>query len=341
MAQPVRQSEGNMNQADRIRACAKELFVEPARRKRQTTLEVVARDVARELGLSNRMPNVCSALQSSKFLEMAGVELLDPKPTKPAATARFRYAIRPSGAAEKPAGALASARRPPAIATMDWREAVPNQPRAARKQPTAGSLLAEDGTPVHFVANPAATPHKPNVAEGIYAALSNSLDKELAKTFSDRLNQFFRDQGIDWQMEGVVQRRGLDSFTHSVKVGESSLSSTGRSRAATELAEAVRDISRRPQPDTTGAVQHAMAALEATARDVTGQTKPTLGQLIDSLELPPPLDTAVAKLWGYASNEARHGREGSTLSAADAELIVGVSGAICGFLATRPTDRRP
>ena len=149
-----------------------------------------------------------------------------------------------------------------------------------------------------------------------------------------RLNQFFRERGIGWQMEeGAIQRRGLESFTHSVKVGERSLSSTGRPHAATELAEAVRDISRRPQPDTTGAVHHAMAALEATARDVTGQTKPTLGQLIGSLDLPRPLDTAVAKLWGYASNEARHGREGSTLSTADAELIVGVSGAICGYLA--------
>ena len=173
-----------------------------------------------------------------------------------------------------------------------------------------------------------------DIAEEIYTALSNDWDDELAETFSDRLNQFFRERGIGWQMEeGAIQRRGLESFTHSVKVGERSLSSTGRSQAATELAEAVRDISRRPQPDTTGAVQHAMAALEATARDVTGQTKPTLGQLIGSLDLPRPLDTAVAKLWGYASNEARHGREGSALSTADAELIVGVSGAICAYLA--------
>ena len=162
-----------MNQADRIRACAKERFVEPARRKKQTTVEIVARDVARELGLSNRMQNICRALQSDKFLAMAGVELLDPKRTKPTATARFRYAIKQSATgAQKPAGALASFHRPPA--TVCREEAGASRPRtpdytlvipcAARKRPDAGRLLAEDGTPVHFVANPSAAPRQPNVA---------------------------------------------------------------------------------------------------------------------------------------------------------------------------------
>lgn len=162
-----------MNQADRIRACAKERFVEPARRKKQTTVEIVARDVARELGLSNRMQNTCRALQSDKFLAMAGVELLDPKRTKPTATARFRYAIKQGATgSQKPAGALASSRCPPATACRE--EAGASRPHtpdytlvipcAARKRPDAGRLLAEDGTPVHFVANPSAAPHEPNVA---------------------------------------------------------------------------------------------------------------------------------------------------------------------------------
>lgn len=173
-----------------------------------------------------------------------------------------------------------------------------------------------------------------DIAEAIHAALSSSWGSGQATMFSERLNQFFREQGIGWQMkEGEILHRGIESFTHSVEVGEKALSSTGRSQAATELAEAVKDISRRPDPDITGAVQHAMAALEATARDVTGQARPTLGKLTGSLELDPPLGVAIEKLWGYASNEARHGREGSTLSIADAELIVGVSGAICGYLA--------
>ena len=35
-------------------------------------------------------------------------------------------------------------------------------------------------------------------------------------------------------------------------------------------AEALRDISRRPEPDVTGSIQHVCAAMEATARDLAG-----------------------------------------------------------------------
>ncbi len=105
--------------------------------------------------------------------------------------------------------------------------------------------------------------------------------------------------------------------------------------AATEMREAFADISRRPEPDVTGAIQHAMTALEATARDVTGQPKPTLGKLVSRLSLPTPLDQGVQKLWGYASDNARHGREGRTVTAAEAELLVTVAGALCAFLVQR------
>ena len=108
---------------------------------------------------------------------------------------------------------------------------------------------------------------------------------------------------------------------------------SGFQRAANELREALGDISRRPVPDSTGAIQHAMAALEATAREVTGQPNPTLGKLVSRLSLPPPLDQAVHKLWGYASDRGRHVREQQTIDATEAELIVSVAGSLCAFLA--------
>lgn len=177
-----------------------------------------------------------------------------------------------------------------------------------------------------------------DIVEAIHDALRDNWTDDSHEAFSSSLNQFFREQGIGWEMEqGRVQYRGAEPFTHAVKEATTALSNTGRSQAAKELAEAVRDISRRPEPDITGAVQHAMAALEATARDIAGQEKATLGKLVDSLGLKPPLDTALDKLWGYASNEARHGRENSALSTDEAELIVGVAGVVCSFLAkTRP-----
>ena len=101
------------------------------------------------------------------------------------------------------------------------------------------------------------------------------------------------------------------------------------------MREALRDISRRPEPDITGSIQHAMAALEATAREVTGQSNPTLGKLVPMLNLPAPLDQAVHKLWGYASERGRHIREQELVDHSEAELIVAIAGALCAFLAQR------
>jgi hypothetical protein len=55
-----------------------------------------------------------------------------------------------------------------------------------------------------------------------------------------------------------------------------------------------------------------MGPLEDLARDVTGDPKATLGEVLkrNPSLLPKPLDTALSQVWGCASNEARHVEEG-------------------------------
>jgi hypothetical protein len=90
--------------------------------------------------------------------------------------------------------------------------------------------------------------------------------------------------------------------------------------------------------DRTGAIQHAIAALECTARDITGEPNATLGTLIAKLNLPKPLDMAVEKLWGFSSDRARHLREGKSVDDDEAELVVSVACAVCAFLSKRAQD---
>lgn len=82
-----------------------------------------------------------------------------------------------------------------------------------------------------------------------------------------------------------------------------------------------------------------MLWLECTARDVTGETDRTLGELIPKLELPKPLDQAIHKLWGFASQHGRHLQEGGTAGDDDAELIVSIACAVSIFLAKRAAFR--
>ena len=57
------------SQTDRVRGYAARHYIEPARRRGDDRVKVVAGDVQREVGLSNRVPLVCNALRSKKFLE--------------------------------------------------------------------------------------------------------------------------------------------------------------------------------------------------------------------------------------------------------------------------------
>ena len=174
-----------------------------------------------------------------------------------------------------------------------------------------------------------------DIAEALYAALIPDHD---TIEFERRLNDFFVENGIGWELRsGRITHRGSEAFAKSTHEVPDRLDESGFPSAANEMREALRDISRRPVPDITGAVQHAMAALEATARKVAGQSKRrTLGQFVPKLDLPAPLDQAVEKLWGYTSQHGRHILEGEQAAElAEVELIVTVAGALCAFLAHR------
>lgn len=176
------------------------------------------------------------------------------------------------------------------------------------------------------------------------------LIEELAKEcsyreedFSDEMNRFFRVSGVGWQLvDNQIEMRGNEVFEIAVRHGQSELYQQGRTTAANELHEALNDLSRRPVPETTGAIQHAMAALECVARDVTG-SKDTLGQLVQRNAglFPPPIDQIVEKAWGYTSNFGRHLTEGQQPQFEEAEMMVGISGVLCRYLSRRvPSAKR-
>jgi len=173
-----------------------------------------------------------------------------------------------------------------------------------------------------------------DIAEAFHRSLRHEFG-DGANAFEHKMNQYFREQGVGWQMDGgQIVYRGSEAFSGATQEAVEVLEQSGRTAAAREIHEALRDISRRPDPDVTGAIQHACAAMEATARDVMGDSS-TFGALTRRLDLPKPLDTAAEKLWGYASNNARHGMEGQQVDTAEAELIVSVACAICTYLAKR------
>ncbi|MCR9282591.1 MAG: hypothetical protein NXH99_12925 [Rhodobacteraceae bacterium] len=173
-------------------------------------------------------------------------------------------------------------------------------------------------------------------AERLYRQIGErDYDGEARQRFQGQLNQLFREQGVGWEMkEGVLVARGSEAFAMATGHATEVMERSGAPTAANEIHEALRDISRRPKADISGAIQHAMAALECVAREVDGSNE-TLGKIIKRLELPAPMDGALDKLWGFASQKGRHLQEGRDPAFEEAELVVTVASAVSVYLLRR------
>lgn len=183
-----------------------------------------------------------------------------------------------------------------------------------------------------------------DVIEAIFAALPGRSDDPFSPSglgesskvrFARDLNAYFIRRGIGWKLvDGEIEIRGPEAFEMAVAPAVRRLDEAGLSTAAGELHEALSDLARRPVPDLTGAVHHALASLECVARTATGDKKATLGEILKRHPevVPAPLDEGLKKLWGYGSDTARHVREGKTPSYAEAELVVITCAAVATYL---------
>lgn len=153
--------------------------------------------------------------------------------------------------------------------------------------------------------------------------------------FAAQVNTFFVKTGVGWQLiDGRIEVRGPEAFEAAVRPVVAQLETAGLHTAAQEIHEALRDLARRPDPDITGAIQHAMAAAECVARKAANDPKATLGEILDRYQelVPRPLDEGLKRIWGYASEMARHLREGRVPSYEEAELAVITSAGVVTYL---------
>ena len=169
----------------------------------------------------------------------------------------------------------------------------------------------------------------------IIEVIIHKLKPEEKKEFVNEINEYFVVNGIGWKIENdQIETRGDEVFETAVKRVESVLETANLQTARTEIKEAIGDLSRRPTPDITGAIQHSLACLECVAREYTGDSKSTLGDLMKKFPgvIPRPLDQAVSKIWGFTSEQGRHLREGQAPDYLEAELVVEVTAAIATYL---------
>ncbi len=172
---------------------------------------------------------------------------------------------------------------------------------------------------------------------GILEALSSTIDsRDELEDFEEAINGIFDDSGLKWELindtiYGVRDDQGIPLSDVCLDL----LHSSGYISSEHELRAARACLVEQQPPDITGAVSHAMNAMEAVAKKVFNEPKKTLGEVIKAHrdQFPKPLDVVLEKMYGFASEAgARHGVEGHSLKIEDAELIVGIVSAMCSYL---------
>jgi hypothetical protein len=80
---------------DQVRDYARRKYIDAARRRGESVVQIVAGDVHKALGLSNRVPVVCNALSSKSFLEENKIvlESREGPPSGLSTTVRFTYRL--------------------------------------------------------------------------------------------------------------------------------------------------------------------------------------------------------------------------------------------------------
>lgn len=176
-----------------------------------------------------------------------------------------------------------------------------------------------------------------DVLEALYKIINNGTKKgrAAAETYAREVNDILQNEGIGWRMKnGELLYRGSESFEKVVETTKNALGSAGKKTAREEIDKALEDLSRRPSPDLTGAVHHAIGALECVAADMCGAKGKTLGQIVKRHpdKFPPPLGEVVSKLYGFASEKGRHITEGGEPNMKEVELVVGIAATVATYL---------
>jgi len=160
-----------------------------------------------------------------------------------------------------------------------------------------------------------------------------------SEEFLRLLNAFFENEGYAWRMNesGHLEFRGEESFDAAVSNALIALKDIGSDTGRAEIHKALEDLARRPVPDLSGAIQHAMAGLECVANQVCGTSGLELGKVVKKSpqKFPPPLNEVIPQLYGYASNNGRHLTEGLEPDFAEAELLVGIAATVSTYLARK------
>lgn len=185
-----------------------------------------------------------------------------------------------------------------------------------------------------------------DIVEAMYAEFDNDYRVPAppgALGFEKDINEYLVDQGIPWQLvDGEIITRGDDAFEDTVKTAIAVLKDGAMPTASGHIGFAIVALSVRPKANTSGAVVHATNSVECVMGELTGKPM-TLGEYLNKNPslIHPTLAKGFHGIYGYACEEgARHGKEGTEPTAAEAQFVVATCAALCTLLSRKHINQQ-
>jgi len=91
---PKAEAKKKSSGGDAVRKYVKQRYINPARMKKDGRVTFTAEDIEKAMGLGNKYPLICSALDTQKFLEFARVQLIRREGAAQGATAKWTFKVK-------------------------------------------------------------------------------------------------------------------------------------------------------------------------------------------------------------------------------------------------------
>jgi hypothetical protein len=91
---PKAETKKKSSGGDAVRKYVKQRYINPARMKKGGRVTFTAEDIEKEMGLGNKYPLICSALDTQKFIDFARVELIRREGAAQGSTAKWTFKVK-------------------------------------------------------------------------------------------------------------------------------------------------------------------------------------------------------------------------------------------------------
>lgn len=161
----------------------------------------------------------------------------------------------------------------------------------------------------------------------------NSLNSYQVENLEYRLNKVLQEEGAQYkifsnQVVSLMSKPEVDEIESAQDTGDS---------ASVHINKAIELFNKRPDPDYANSIKESISAVEALAREVTGNKSAVLSDAVKLLGLHPALKQGITKLYAWTSDEGgiRHSLKASspsTAGEAEARFALVVCSAITNLL---------